>query len=62
MNRIRKQRIKMVVIMYVLGFFCMVFCVKFGGIIVVDEELEFVNKFYYKVQFCFDIMLYCYIV
>lgn len=61
MNRIRKQRIKMAATMYVLGSPCTVLCAKSGGITVVDEELESVNKFHYKVQSCFDIMPYCYI-
>lgn len=47
--------------MYVLGSPCTVLCAKSGGINVVDEELESVNKFNYKVQSCFDIMPYCYI-
>lgn len=61
MNRIRKQRIKMAATMYVLGSPCTVLCAKSWGITVVDEELESVNKFHYKVQSCFDIMPYCYI-
>lgn len=61
MNRIRKQRIKMAATMYVLGSPCTVLCAKSGGITVVDEELESVNKFHYKVQSCFAIMPYCYI-